>query len=160
MQAALASPETARVMADVNLVTAVKPQRSLATPCERRPLFAARQSYPRNRSASGLGPAFAVALVRDGVKVTAYSLHIDPLVTLVGEIEGAGVGVNNKVISDLSADEHTSLDICQWNSILGPGSVSSRKISRAFLHPIARTKSHGATQSASRSAEETLKFGA
>ena len=32
MQAALASPETARVMADVDLVTAVKPQRSLATP--------------------------------------------------------------------------------------------------------------------------------
>ncbi len=29
---ALASPETARVMADVDLVTAVKPQRSLAAP--------------------------------------------------------------------------------------------------------------------------------
>jgi len=32
MEAALASPETARVMADVDYVTAVKPQRSLATP--------------------------------------------------------------------------------------------------------------------------------
>jgi hypothetical protein len=32
MKAALASPETARVMADVDLVTGVKPQRSLATP--------------------------------------------------------------------------------------------------------------------------------
>ena len=32
MEAALASPETARVVADVDLVTAVKPQRSLATP--------------------------------------------------------------------------------------------------------------------------------
>ena len=32
MEAALASPETARVMADVDLVTAVRPQRSLATP--------------------------------------------------------------------------------------------------------------------------------
>ncbi|SFI58407.1 EthD family reductase [Caulobacter sp. UNC279MFTsu5.1] len=32
MDAALASPETAQVMADVDLVTAVKPQRSLALP--------------------------------------------------------------------------------------------------------------------------------
>ncbi|WP_144630497.1 EthD family reductase [Bordetella genomosp. 13] len=32
MHAALASPETARVMADVDLVTALKPQRSLAVP--------------------------------------------------------------------------------------------------------------------------------
>ncbi|WP_332693753.1 EthD family reductase [Bosea sp. (in: a-proteobacteria)] len=32
MKAALASPETVRVMADVDLVTAVRPQRSLATP--------------------------------------------------------------------------------------------------------------------------------
>lgn len=32
MEAALASPETARVMADVDLVTAVKPQRGLAQP--------------------------------------------------------------------------------------------------------------------------------
>jgi uncharacterized protein (TIGR02118 family) len=32
MEAALASPETARVMADVDLVTAVRPQRSLAIP--------------------------------------------------------------------------------------------------------------------------------
>ncbi len=32
MEAALASPEAARVMADVDRVTAVKPQRSLATP--------------------------------------------------------------------------------------------------------------------------------
>ena len=32
MEAALASPETARVRADVDLYTAVKPQRSLATP--------------------------------------------------------------------------------------------------------------------------------
>ncbi len=32
MEAALASPETARVMADVDRVTAVKPQRSLAMP--------------------------------------------------------------------------------------------------------------------------------
>lgn len=32
MEAALASPETQRVMADVDLVTAVKPQRSLAVP--------------------------------------------------------------------------------------------------------------------------------
>ncbi len=32
METALASPETTRVMADVDLVTAVKPQRSLAVP--------------------------------------------------------------------------------------------------------------------------------
>ena len=32
MEAALASPATARVMADVELVTAVRPQRSLAIP--------------------------------------------------------------------------------------------------------------------------------
>jgi uncharacterized protein (TIGR02118 family) len=32
MEAALASPRTAEVMADVGLVTAVKPQRSLAMP--------------------------------------------------------------------------------------------------------------------------------
>lgn len=32
MEAALASPETERVMADVDLVTTVKPQRSLASP--------------------------------------------------------------------------------------------------------------------------------
>jgi len=32
MEAALASPETSRVMADVGLFTAVRPQRSLATP--------------------------------------------------------------------------------------------------------------------------------
>ena len=32
METALASPETARVMADVDLYTAIKPQRSLATP--------------------------------------------------------------------------------------------------------------------------------
>jgi uncharacterized protein (TIGR02118 family) len=32
MEAALGSPETARVMADVDLVTAVKPQRSLGVP--------------------------------------------------------------------------------------------------------------------------------
>jgi len=32
MEAALASPETARVMADVDHVTAVKPQRSIGTP--------------------------------------------------------------------------------------------------------------------------------
>ena len=32
MRAALSSPETARVMADVDLVTSVKPQRSLAKP--------------------------------------------------------------------------------------------------------------------------------
>jgi uncharacterized protein (TIGR02118 family) len=32
MEAALASPETVRVMADVDIVTAVTPQRSLATP--------------------------------------------------------------------------------------------------------------------------------
>ncbi|MBK1840479.1 EthD domain-containing protein [Azospirillum sp. YIM B02556] len=32
MEAALNSPETARVMADVGIVTAVKPRRSIATP--------------------------------------------------------------------------------------------------------------------------------
>lgn len=32
MEAALASPETVRVMADIDLVTAVGPQRGLATP--------------------------------------------------------------------------------------------------------------------------------
>jgi hypothetical protein len=32
METALASPETVRVMADVGLYTAVKPQRSLAMP--------------------------------------------------------------------------------------------------------------------------------
>jgi uncharacterized protein (TIGR02118 family) len=32
MEAALASPETARVLADVELVTAIRPQRSLVTP--------------------------------------------------------------------------------------------------------------------------------
>lgn len=32
MQAALNSPETARVMADVEIVTAVKPQRAIAKP--------------------------------------------------------------------------------------------------------------------------------
>jgi len=37
MEAALASPETARVMADVPVVTAVKPQRSVATPLPPQP---------------------------------------------------------------------------------------------------------------------------
>lgn len=32
MQAALNSPETAQVMADVDIVTAVKPQRSIVKP--------------------------------------------------------------------------------------------------------------------------------
>lgn len=32
MEAALSSPETARIMADVDLVTAVSPQRSIARP--------------------------------------------------------------------------------------------------------------------------------